>query len=196
MNQREIFNKLYNKGFSYEEYIANSEKYAERINQNYTVSEKTAKTFNQEKISTLNESLYVLCVAEPWCIDCANGVPIIAMLASMMSNWHFRITSRDKYDHEFSTYFLTAGRKKIPVIVFADADGDEISRWVERPMANYRLLGQFKDQKLTQDELIRNYKNTAEFHPPLVSLEILKELILVAEKAASIVHCNPPTKKV
>jgi hypothetical protein len=195
MKKQDVFNKLFENGISYEKYVEESEKDRERLNNSWLACQKAVQRLNQQKISQMNEKLRVLCIAENWCGDCANGVPVIAMLAEMISNWDFRIVSRDAFRSEFETFYTSAGRKKIPVILFADEDGDEIMRWIERPTRSYQLLGKLRDQNLPKEELIQKYNNTIEFKPPFVTEEILKELILVANKVASIVHVYPTTRK-
>ena len=120
MKRQASFNKLFENGISYKEYLNKSEKYEERMNNSFLAAQKALKRFSQDKISRMNEKLHVLCIAENSCIDCANGVPIIAVLANKSPNWKLRIVSRDNYRMEFESFFTTAGRKKIPVIIFAD----------------------------------------------------------------------------
>jgi hypothetical protein len=195
MKKRETFNKLYNNGISYQEYLDRSEKYTKRMNQSYSISEKVVNKDLQEQIVKLNEKMHILCIAEEWCIDCANSVPIIAMLAERISKWQLRITSRDRFPADFDHFYKTAGRKKIPVMIFADEDGDEIIRWIERPFRSYQILGALKKQNLTKEEFSQKYQDTLELHPPIVSHNILCELVSIAEKASSIIHVNPPEKK-
>jgi hypothetical protein len=195
MKKREIFNKLFDNGISYENYFKKSDKYNERMNDSWLATQKVVQEFKQEKILRMNKKIHVLCIAENWCIDCANGVPVISKLADMLSNWNFQIVSRDDYREDFVLYFTTAGRNKIPIIIFADEDGDEILRWIERPMRSYQLLGELKDQNLPQEEFIKKYHDTVEFKPPIVSEEILSELVPVVNKVASIIQVNPPSKK-
>lgn len=195
MKKQDIFSKLFENGISYEKYIKESEKYRERMNDGWSASQKAVQRLSQEHLSRLNEKLHVLCITENWCIDCANGVPVIALLADMTPNWDFRLVSRDAFREEFETFYTTAGRKKIPVILFADEDGDEIMRWIERPMRSYQLLGMLRDQSLPKEEFLQKYNDTVEFRPPFVSEEIFNELVLVANKVTSIVHANPPSRK-
>lgn len=195
MKKLDSFNKLFENGISYEKYVKESNKHKERMNNSWLASQKALKKLSQEQISRMNEKLHVLCIAENWCSDCVNGVPVIAKLADMIPNWNFRIVSRDAFSKEFETFYTTAGRKKIPVILFADEDGDEIMRWIERPMRSYQQLGILRDQNLPKEEFIQKYNDTLEFQPPFISEEILSEIILVANKVASIVHVNPPARK-
>jgi hypothetical protein len=195
MKKQDTFNKLFENGISYEEYIKKSENHRERMNDSWMASQKAVQRLSQEQISRMNERLHVLCISENWCIDCANAVPVIAILADMAPNWDFRIVSRDAFRKEFETFYTTAGRKKIPVILFADEDGDEIMRWIERPTRSYQQLGILRDQNLPKEEFLQKYNDTIEFQPPFVSEGILNELTLVANKAASIVHVYPPPRK-
>jgi hypothetical protein len=196
MNKQDSFNRLFDNGITYEEYANKSDKHLEKLNSSFNAGRMAAQKLSHDQISQLNEKMRVLCIAENWCGDCANGVPIIAVLADMFPNWDLRISSRDSNPKEIDSFYSTAGRKKIPVIIFADEDGDEIMRWIERPMRSYQLMGKLKDQNLPREEYLQKYNNTLEFKPPFVSEEIFKELIIIAEKASSIVYVNPPSKKV
>lgn len=195
MKKKEIFSKLFDNGVTYEEYFKQSEKHKKIMTENWLASQKAIQKLDDNQIAQMNEKLHVLCIAENWCIDCANGVPIIAMLAAMFSNWDFRIISRDNYRKEFVPLYTTIGRNKIPVILFADEDGDEIIRWVERPTQSYQLLSMLKNQDLPKEDFIKKYHDTADFKPPVVSEKILTELVLTATKAAAIVQANPPHRK-
>jgi hypothetical protein len=195
MNKKEIFNKLFDNGITYEEYFKQSEKHKKIMTENLLASKKSIQMLNDNQIAQMNEKLRVLCIAENWCIDCANGVPIIGMLAALFSNWDFRIISRDSYRKEFAQFYATIGRNKIPVILFADEDGDEIIRWVERPTQSYQLLSMLKNQDLPKEEFIKKYHDMEEFKPPVVAEKILTELVLTATKAAAIVQANPPHRK-
>jgi hypothetical protein len=195
MKKQDSFNKLFENGISYEEYANKSENHRERMNDSSRACQKAIQDLPQGQISRMNKKLHVLCIAEDWCIDCANGVPIIAMLAESVPNWNFRIVFRDEFRTEFESFYATVGRMKIPVVIFADEDGDEIMRWIERPTRSYQLLGALRDQNLPKEEFIQKYSDTIEFKPPFVSEAILGELVLAAEKAAAIVHANPPSRK-
>ncbi|MFX0185660.1 MAG: thioredoxin family protein [Candidatus Hodarchaeota archaeon] len=195
MNKQAAFNKLFDKGISYGEYTNRSEKFAKKMKDNWSASEEAVKQLSQAQISQLNENLRILCIAENWCLDCANGVPVIAKLADEIGNWDFRIVARDDFSKEVEMFYTTAGRKKIPVVVFADEDGDEIMRWVERPARSYHLLGMLYDQNLSKEEFSEQYIKINEFKPPSISEEILRELLDVAKKASLIAHNHSPKKK-
>ena len=193
MKKREVFHKIFSSGVSYEEYTKKSDKFVEKMKNSWNVVAKEVE--NSSKISLLNEKLLVLCIAENWCGDCANGVPVIARLAEECDNWDFRIAARDNFTKDIERFYTTAGRKKIPLVIFADGEGDEIIRWVERPTRSYQLLGMLRDQSLSKEEFLEQYNTFDEFKNPSISHEILRELITVADKASSIVRFNPIEKK-
>ncbi|MFX1516059.1 MAG: thioredoxin family protein [Promethearchaeota archaeon] len=195
MKKSELFNKIFEKGITYEEYLKKSEKHLERMKDGWITSEKEINNFNQAQISRMNEKMLILCIGENWCGDCANGVPVIAKLADVFDNWDFRINGLTFLSEEIKMEYTTAGRLKIPIVIFADEDGDEIIRWVERPTRSYHLLGVLRDQNLSKEEFLEQYKSYDEFNTPSVTQEILREIIYVADKASSIVHLHPPRKK-
>ncbi len=195
VKKQESFNKLFDNGISYEKYTKQSNKHLEIMQNSWFASQGAVKRLSRDHIARLNEKLHVLCISEHWCSDCANGVPVIAKLADAIPNWDFRIVSRDEFSEEVELFYTTAGRKKIPVVIFADEDGDEIMRWIERPMRSYHLLGMLRDQKLSMKEFKEKYNNTTEFQPPSVSEEILRELVAITDKVDSILHIHSPKRK-
>jgi len=195
MKKSELFNKIFEKGITYEEYIKKSEKYLERMKDGWVTSGEEINKISQPQISHMNEKILILCIAENWCGDCANGVPVIAKLADALDNWVFRISGLNNFFEEIEIEYTTAGRLKIPIVIFADEDGDEIIRWVERPTRSYHLLGLLRDQNLSKEDFLKQYTTLDELNIPSISQEILRELINVADKASSIVHLHPPKKK-
>ena len=137
----------------------------------------------------------VLCIGENWCGDCTNAIPVISKLAESIENWEFVIASKTGFEEEFSLVYSTAARQKIPVIIFADEDGDEISRWIERPTRSYRLLADLQAQKLPKEEYIAKYKSFAELKVPSLTEEILRELMETADRASAMIQILPTKRR-
>jgi thiol-disulfide isomerase/thioredoxin len=190
-----VFNKLFEAGISYDEYSKRSDKLVDREKGSWDYSVKAVRKLSNDKIDHLNQTIRVLCITENWCPDCANGVPVIAKFAEMFSNWEFRVVPRDDFTEEVESFYSTAGRLKIPLIVFADEDGDEILRWAERPLRSYQLIVMLRDQNLSKEDYLKEYGRMDEFKPPSVSEEIFRELVEVADRVASIVKILPPKRK-
>ncbi len=195
MNRNEAFNHLFEKGFDYQFYQTRSDRHQERMNQSYEATTKYLETLDQETIDLANGSLRVLCIAENWCGDCGNGVPVIAKIAEIMTKWNFTIAARDDFEELIEQYYTTAGRKKIPLVIFADEDGDEITRWVERPAKSYQKLAELQAKRLPKEEYIEEYRSNSVFLPPKVSENCTDEILVSATKAATMTRILPQKKR-
>lgn len=195
MDRQETFNHIFDSGFAYSQYVNRSDRHAERMKSNYSFTEELVDELTPNQKEEMNRSMKVLCIAENWCGDCGHAVPVISRLAEEFSNWNFRIAARDEFTKEIDMFYTTAGRKKIPIIIFADVDGDEISRWVERPKRSYKAVSELKNKKMKKEDFMATYKSLPELRPPSLTKEIFKELFDIAEKASCLVDILP-TKSV
>jgi thiol-disulfide isomerase/thioredoxin len=188
---------MFEAGVSYERYIelTLNEKVKDRMTGHWQAAEELINNLDPQKLNQLNRKLKVLCIGENWCGDCANGIPVIARLAESLDNWEFVIAPKTPFEEDFPQFYSTAGRQKIPVIVFADEDGDEISRWVERPTRSYRLLADLQAQKLPKEEYMAKYKSMPELKVPSLTGEILKELIEAADRATAMTQILPTKRR-
>lgn len=194
MNRQEAYNEIYSHGFDYSAYVDGSERHQERMTQAYEAAEAYVGSLDHAMLELCNTPMKVLCIAESWCGDCGNGVPVIAKLAELMDQWQFTIAKRDDFEEIVDQYYTTAGRKKIPVIVFADLDGEEIGRWVERPAESYKLLVELQAKRLPKEEYIEEYRSHASLRPPKVAENIVDELLQVAFKSANLNRILPKKK--
>jgi hypothetical protein len=197
MNRQENFLKIFNAGISYDRYVelTLNEKVKDRMENHRQVAAELVSNLSSDKLNQLNRKLKVLCIAENWCGDCTNAVPVIAELAQVVDNWEFVIAPKTPFEEDFPMFYATAGRHKIPVIIFADEDGDEISRWVERPTRSYRLLAELQSQKLPKEQYMAKYKSMPELKVPSLTEEILKELIGAADRATALIQILPTKRK-
>jgi hypothetical protein len=88
----------------------------------------------------------LLVVAEDWCGDASNTVPIVAKLADTVPGLELRIVQRDA-NPEVMNRYLTNGARSIPIIIVLDESFQEIGHWGPRPtelqawvMANRGIL--------------------------------------------------------
>jgi hypothetical protein len=194
VNKRDAFNSLFDAGMNYEGYKKRSPKHHERMQAHWNAADAALRKIPYETIKRLNRPLKVLCIAENWCGDCANDIPVIARMSDQFDQWDLSIVGREAHDDLVVEYYLTAGRKKIPVIVFADDDGDEIVRWIERPTRSYRILADLQSERLPKEEYIQKYQSISELKAPSLSEEILRELLDCADKAVSMIRILPVKK--
>jgi hypothetical protein len=74
----------------------------------------------------------LLVIAEDWCGDASNTVPIIAKLADMVPSLELRIIARDE-NLELMDQYLTNGSRSIPIVIALDDEFEEIGHWGPRP---------------------------------------------------------------
>ena len=74
----------------------------------------------------------LLVIAEDWCGDASNTVPIIAKLADMVPSLELRVVARDE-NPELMDQYLTNGSRSIPIIIALDDDFKEVGHWGPRP---------------------------------------------------------------
>ena len=73
-----------------------------------------------------------LVLAEDWCGDAANTVPVVAALAEAVAGTELRVLPRDEYLDVMDRY-LTNGARSIPVVIALGSDFEELARWGPRP---------------------------------------------------------------
>ena len=88
----------------------------------------------------------LLVIAEDWCGDASNTVPIVAKLADAVPGLELRVILRDA-NPEVMDRYLTNGSRSIPVVIVLDENYQELGHWGPRPtelqawvMANRAIL--------------------------------------------------------
>jgi hypothetical protein len=122
----------------------------ERFEQGMTYDAfKAQMTRNQERFATnerqlqlepddaaftdLPQPLNVLVLAEDWCGDVIDNLPILGRLAAASGKLNLRIFLRDQ-NLDLMDQYLNQGKfRSIPVFVFFDEQFNEIGRFIERP---------------------------------------------------------------
>ena len=71
-------------------------------------------------------------IAEDWCGDASNTVPIIAKLVNQAPGLELRVVLRDE-NPELMDRYLTNGARSIPIVVALSDEFEEIGHWGPRP---------------------------------------------------------------
>ena len=74
----------------------------------------------------------LLVLAEDWCGDASNTVPVLARLADLAPGVELRILRRDEHPDVMDRY-LTNGSRSIPIVIALDRDFRELGHWGPRP---------------------------------------------------------------
>ncbi len=121
-----------------------------RILKTTPISEDVTST-----VECLNEKLIWIVIAESWCGDAAQNIPVFAKMAEANPNINLRILLRDD-NPEVMDQYLTNGSKSIPILICVDENLKELGTWGPRP-------------KFLQDWLYKNKAN------PTMEMSELKE---------------------
>jgi hypothetical protein len=74
----------------------------------------------------------LLVIAEDWCGDASNTVPIVAKLAHSVPGLELRVILRDP-NPEVMDQYLTNGSRSIPIVIALDENFQEVGHWGPRP---------------------------------------------------------------
>ena len=74
----------------------------------------------------------LLVIAEDWCGDASNTVPVIAKFAESVPGLELRVIQRDAYPEVMDQY-LTNGARSIPMVIALDENFREVGHWGPRP---------------------------------------------------------------
>jgi hypothetical protein len=83
--------------------------------------------------TNLPRPLDVLVLAEDWCGDVINNLPILGRLAAESGKLNLRIFLRDQNLDIMDQYLNQGQFRSIPVFVFFDEQFNELGRFIERP---------------------------------------------------------------
>ena len=75
---------------------------------------------------------HLLVIAEDWCGDASNTVPIMARWAAAVPGVELRIIRRDQHPEVMDRY-LTNGSRSIPIVIVLDENLREMGHWGPRP---------------------------------------------------------------
>ena len=115
--------------------------------------EKTLKMDAEvlEKLQKISSKQTWLVIAEGWCGDAAQILPIIKLMVDSSENIDLRIAFRDENDALMSE-FLTNGAKSIPKLIFLDENQNVINHWGPRPEGAKNLIIDYKAKHGIVDE--------------------------------------------
>jgi hypothetical protein len=105
-----------------------------RLDKTIVINEELKK-----EIAGLERKLIWLVIAETWCGDAAQHVPVFAKMAELSDNIELKYILRDENPDVMNLY-LTNGGKAIPILICLDAETmSELGRWGPRPAPTQKL---------------------------------------------------------
>ncbi|KGL58748.1 thioredoxin family protein [Polaribacter sp. Hel1_85] len=109
-----------------------------RLDKTIKISDTTFTEMN-----SIDEPQTWLVIAEGWCGDAAQNVPIIHKIAETSNLIDFKIVLRDD-NEELMDLFLTNGGKAIPKLIALDKDNNVIDTWGPRPTVATKMVADYK----------------------------------------------------
>ena len=83
----------------------------------------------------LGEKVRLVVLAEDWCGDASNIVPVLARWAEATTNVELRILRRDQHPEVMDRYLTGGTARAIPVVVVLTEQMEELGWWGPRPRA-------------------------------------------------------------
>jgi hypothetical protein len=130
----------FEQGLTYEEYKAQMTRNKERFEENERTVEVDPATV--DAFERQGRSLNVLVLAEDWCGDVINNLPVLGRLAQQTVKLNARVFLRDQNEDLMNLYLNQGKFKSIPVFAFFDADFKPLGHLIERPASVTELMAQ------------------------------------------------------
>lgn len=105
----------------------------------------------QNYLNNLNEGFTFLVIAEGWCGDAAQILPIINKVTEASDKIAFKIVLRDE-NEDLMNQYLTNGSKSIPKVIILDHRNNVLDSWGPRPSVASKMVVDYKVQNGSLDE--------------------------------------------
>lgn len=140
-------------GLTYEAYRAQMTRNQERF-----IANEQAVEFDANDLAffaNLSQPLNVLVLAEDWCGDVINNLPVVGRLAEASGKLNLRVFLRDQHLDIMDQYLKEGQFRSIPVFVFFDADFRELGYWIERPARVTELQAEMRRHLFATDPILK-----------------------------------------
>lgn len=126
-----VTRERFDQGLTYDAYKAQMTRNQDRFNANeaqFKISPEDLAVFK-----ALPQPVNVLVLAEDWCGDVIDNLPILGRIAAESGKLNLRIFLRDQNLDLIDQYLKDGQFRSIPVFVFFDAQFNELGHFIERP---------------------------------------------------------------
>lgn len=127
------FAGLWDEAMSYDQFVKESQAHCELWKGVYRIARVPA--WAVEQASALGERFRLVVLAEDWCGDATNTVPVLARWADVTPNIELRVLRRDEHDEVMQRYLTNGTARSIPVVIVLNEAMEELGWWGPRPRA-------------------------------------------------------------
>jgi hypothetical protein len=121
----------FEQGMTYEQFKAQMTRNQERFAENER--KLTLDPSDVAAFTNLPQTLHVLVLAEDWCGDVIDNLPVLGRLAQESGKLDLRIFLRDQHPDLMDQYLNQGQFRSIPVFALLDDSFQELGRFIERP---------------------------------------------------------------
>ena len=115
-----------------------NDKRMDRLDKTLKISKETCDALNK-----LTDNFTLLVLAEGWCGDAAQILPVINKIADASIKIDLKIVCRDENDALMSQ-FLTNGGKAIPKVIIVNNKNEVLNAWGPRPSEATKMVNDYK----------------------------------------------------
>ena len=115
-----------------------NDKRMDRLDKTLKISEETSTALNK-----LTDNFTLLVLAEGWCGDAAQILPVLNKIAESSSKIELKIVCRDE-NEELMNQFLTNGGKSIPKVIVVNNKNEVVNSWGPRPSIATKMVNDYK----------------------------------------------------
>jgi hypothetical protein len=126
-----VTRERFEQGMTYEAYKAQMTRNRERLEENERTLELSPS--DVAFFRDLPQPLNVLVLAEDWCGDVINNLPVVGRLAAESGKLNVRVFLRDQNLDIMDQYLKDGQFRSIPVFVFFDEEFRQLGYLIERP---------------------------------------------------------------
>jgi hypothetical protein len=125
------FADRWDRALTYEQFVLESTEHCGLWTGVYKIAKVPAWAL--EEAAALGEKFRLVVLAEDWCGDATNTVPILAKWAEQTPNVELRILRRDEHPEVMDRYLTNGVARSIPVAIVLSEDMRELGWWGPRP---------------------------------------------------------------
>jgi hypothetical protein len=130
------FEQLWIEALSYEEFVGAATKHQALWTGIYRTAQIPAWALDAVPAGAIRN---FLAIAEDWCGDASNTVPVVAKWVHRVAGLNLKILRRDEHPEVMDQY-LTNGSRSIPIVIALDAGFEELGHWGPRPEELQRFV--------------------------------------------------------
>jgi hypothetical protein len=157
------FRSSFEAGLPWEKFLAERGSPGDQRRWNELASRVQLNPKQTELLARFRRTMKILCMASPWCGDCARHCPIVQAICRLSSVIELKFRDRDD-DPGLAQELLICGSPRIPQVVFLDEDYNHVGRFGDRTLAHYReLVGEaVGDANSVDDFILQDWLNEFE----------------------------------